>query len=402
MLYIDCGHTAAGPHYTGIQRYVRHTLRHAHALLGADAVRALAAGPGGWTCLPRLPGHPLEGLPPLELRGGTPRFDGNTHVLLADRFWHTGAWDALDSLLASPARISVVVYDLLSMQQPEWFDQGVGARFGRYLRRVLPRADRIVCLSSAVAAELAAWMAAQRIAGAGAGAGAGAAISVVPPGHRVWHGEPEAPPGLPAAWVDGRTPFVLQVGTVEPRKNHALTLAAVQRLWDRGADIGCLFIGQRGWLMQSFGEALARLPQWQRQLRWLTECPDAQLEWCYRHAAAVVYPSAGEGYGLPLAEAACAGAAVVASDTPVHREVRHRLPPGATVTLCAAEAAAVGRALQAALAEHRPARGRGPGRDWRAATDELLASLGLRGRSRSDQVEHAVLDRPDHVGLVLG
>jgi glycosyltransferase involved in cell wall biosynthesis len=396
MLYIDCGHTAAGAHYTGIQRYVRRTLRHAHALLGAASVRALAAGPAGWTCLAQLPEHPLEGLPALDLRSGPARFDRNSHVFLADRFWHTGAWDALDSLLESPARISIVVYDLLSLQQPGWFDPGVGERFSRYLHKVLPRADHIVCLSQAVTADLSLWMHAQGIAGA--------AISVIAPGHRVWHGQPEAPPGLPAEWVSGRTPFVLQVGTVEPRKNHALTLAAVQRQWDRGADVGCLFIGQRGWLMESFGETLTRLtqlPQWQRRMVWLTECPDAQLEWCYRHAAAVVYPSAGEGYGLPLAEAASAGAAVVASDTPVHREISHRLPPGSKVTLCGGEPAALDRALGAALRERRTT-GSSHGRDWHTATAELLASLGLRGPSRSDEVLHPVLDRTDHVGLVLG
>lgn len=394
MLYIDCGHTAAGAHYTGIQRYVRHTLRHAHALLGAASVGALAAGPAGWRCLPRLPAHPLEGLPPLELCADIPTFDRDSHVFLADRFWHTGAWDALDSLLASPARISVVVYDLLSLQQPGWFDPGVGERFSRYLRKVLPRAEHIVCLSSAVGCDLVAWMESQGIAEA--------PISVIAPGHRIWHGEPKAPPGLPAEWIDGRTPFVLQVGTLEPRKNHTLTLAAVQRQWDRGADVGCLFIGQRGWLMESFGEALARLPQWQRQIRWLTECPDSQLEWCYRHAAAVVYPSAGEGYGLPLAEAACAGAAVVASDTPVHREISHLLSASSKVTLCPAEPVALDHALKATLAQPRPKSGSGHGRDWRAATAELLASLGLRGPGRSDDVLHPVFDRADHVGLVLG
>jgi glycosyltransferase involved in cell wall biosynthesis len=394
MLYIDCGHTAAGVHYTGIQRYVRHTLRHAHALLGAESVSAIAAGPAGWTCLPRLPAHPLEGLPALDLRADAPRFDQDSHVLLADRFWHTGAWGALDSLLASPARISVVVYDLLSMQQPAWFDSGVGERFSRYLRKVLPRADHIVCLSSAVRCELAAWMHAHGMDGAD--------ISVVAPGHRIWHGEPKAPRGLPAEWADGRTPFVLQVGTLEPRKNHALTLAAVQRQWDRGANVGCLFIGQRGWLMQPFGEALARLPQWQRQIRWLTECPDSELEWCYRHAAAVVYPSAGEGYGLPLAEAASAGAAVIASDTPVHREISQSLCAGSKVVLCPAEPVALDRALQATLAQRRVTSDRGHGRDWRTATAELMASLGLRGRRHSDDVLHAVLDDANHVGLVLG
>ena len=103
MLYIDCGHTLAGTHYTGIQRYVRRTLRHANEWL-PGRVQALAATPQGWSCLPSLPAHPLEGLPPVTLHATGPHFDAQSHVLLADRFWHTGCWEALEDLVASPAR----------------------------------------------------------------------------------------------------------------------------------------------------------------------------------------------------------------------------------------------------------------------------------------------------------
>lgn len=373
MLYVDCGHTAGGKHYTGIQRYVRHTLRHAQALLGPGRVSALSASGSRWSCLPALAAHPLEGLPPLTLASGPPRFDAHSHVLLADRFWHTNAWDALDALLASRARITLVVHDLLSLQQPAWFPAGVGERFERYLRKVLRRANRVVCLSATVKTEVLTWTRTHGIEVAPA--------SVIAPGHRVWSGEPQRPAWLPPAWLDGRTPFVLQVGTLEPRKNHALTLAVMQQQWGKGKELGCLFIGQRGWLMEPFVDAMEQLPQWQRQLLWRSECTDAQLDWCYRRAAAVLYPSASEGYGLPLAEAATAGTSVVASDTSVHREVAGLLHGGSTVRLCEPEPFAFSRGLEQALSD-RPVRASLPERDWRHATAELLTAMGCFEASR--------------------
>ncbi len=167
----------------------------------------------------------------------------------------------------------------------------------------------------------------------------------------------------------------MQVGTLEPRKNHAHSLAALGRLWRAGDPVSCLFIGQRGWLTDELIHAMQALPQWGKQLLWVRECTDAQLQWCYQHAAAVLYPSAGEGYGLPLAEAAATGASVVASDTPAHREVASCFAEGG-VHLCAANVDAIGRALRAARAEGRSAEP-APVRDWRAATAELLDCIGV-------------------------
>ncbi|MEP6791200.1 MAG: glycosyltransferase family 1 protein [Ramlibacter sp.] len=372
-LLVDCGHTIAGAQYSGIQRYVRHTLRQAAHLLGTDRVGAIgAAADGSWRELAAMPAHPMEGLGPLRLHTTGTRavhFDANSHVLLADRLWHLGRHDALDQLLRSPARITLVVYDLLSLSSAQWFAPGVGERFGRYLRDVLPRAQQIVCLSHAVRHDLHDWAAAQglRIAG----------IDVVAPGHRVWEGTPETPAALPAGWRGGSHPFVLQVGTIEPRKNHAQTLAALRRHWDSGSRMGLLFIGQRGWLMEPFMDAMAQLPQWQRELIWLSECTDAQLDWCYRHAAAVFYPSANEGYGLPLAEAASVGTPVIASDTAVHREVVRQLAGrGEAVRLCEPSAENLDALLAQALTRPAAPRGTG-GRGWREATADLLNAMKL-------------------------
>ncbi len=370
-LFVDVSHTTATPHYTGIQRYVRHSLRQACALWPAGTVQAVAAGPGGdWTCLHEMPPHAMEGLPALPLYAGQerPQWRWDDHVLLADRFWHTGAWTALQGLLAGSASITLVVYDLLSLQQPQWFPPQVGQRYQRYLRTVVPHVSSIVCLSDAVRCDVLAWCAAEGLRAP--------SIHVVAPGLQVWSGGADcAPAALPDAWRPGRGRFVLQVGTLEPRKNHRLTLQALQQRWDAGATEGLLLIGQPGWLTDDLCAAFHHHPR----VTWLPECTDAELQWCYRHAAAVLYPSEAEGYGLPLAEAAALGAPVVASDTPVHREVLAQTAPGASVVFCALQADALARAVSAALA--LPARDtlRMPlpaVRTWRTATGQLLGAMG--------------------------
>lgn len=365
MLYIDCGHTAQGPHYTGIQRYVRRTLREASALLGPGAVQAVTAGQGRWRALSCLPAHPMEQLPALHFAATAPRWARGNRVLLADRYWHTGEWDALGELLAGSAEITVVIYDLLSLRHPEWFPAGVGENYARYLRRVVPRAERVVCLSSWVGREVVQWAQSARL-------GLGE-VRVVRPGHQVWAGPGVEPLWLPPGWRDGSVPFFLQVGTLEPRKNHLLTLQAMELLWNQGLEVGCLFIGQRGWLD---GEMLSRIeshPDRMRRLRWVSACTDPELQWCYQRAAAVCYPSVDEGYGLPLAEAAAAGAGVVAADTAVHREVVAQLAPQGQVRLCELSPAALSGALSSCLAAPRHGQ---PDkvRTWRTATGELLAA----------------------------
>ena len=400
-LLVDISHTLGTPHYTGIQRYVRHTLRQAMALdqqarLGGVApavpsVGAIAADDQGrWRSVRVLPAHPLEGLPPLRLPAldepgvGDVLAQHGTHVLLADRFWHTHAWRALDTLLASPATITLVVYDLISLRHPEWFAAGVGERFARYLHRVLPHVRQVVCLSGQVRQDLRGWMAAEGLAPV--------PILVVAPGHQVWspgwRNHPEAvhvnpPEGLPPSWLEGRERFVLQVGTLEPRKNHLLSWQAMQHLWSDGRTEGLLVIGQPGWLTGDFcrtlREAAAATRETAGQGRaprvvWLAECTDAELDWCYRHAAAVLYPSSSEGYGLPLAEAAALGTPVVASDTAVHREVAAQA--GGAICWTALHPAAMAATVQYVLDAARPAPPPHAPRSWALATRELVAAMG--------------------------
>ena len=123
-----------------------------------------------------------------------------------------------------------------------------------------------------------------------------------------------ASPGLrPVAVTPGRTPYFVFVGTLEPRKNLGMLLNAWRTVCARHK-IELVLAGRR--------RADFRVPlEPEPGLRLLGEVPDAELPALFSRAAAVLYPSFYEGFGLPVLEALQCGALVIASNDPAVREV---------------------------------------------------------------------------------
>jgi glycosyltransferase involved in cell wall biosynthesis len=114
------------------------------------------------------------------------------------------------------------------------------------------------------------------------------------------------------------------------------------------------------------------------RVRWIEKCSDPELDWCLRHARAVLYPSSCEGYGLPVAEAASVGATVIASDTVVHREVVRGLQAGSDVRLCPPDAHALADQMEHVLRSAPRTQAVTNPRTWRDATRDLLQAIGVQ------------------------
>ena len=103
-------------------------------------------------------------------------------------------------------------------------------------------------------------------------------------------------------------PYVLSVGTLEPRKNLPALIEAFTGM-SSGHDL--VLVGAMGW--QS-GETRAAVERHSDRIKLLGHVPDSDLASLYAGAALFAYPSLYEGFGLPVLEAMAAGAPVLTSD----------------------------------------------------------------------------------------
>jgi len=108
-------------------------------------------------------------------------------------------------------------------------------------------------------------------------------------------------------------PYLLMVGTLEPRKNHAAALHALVQLKREGLPHRLVIAGGRGWLFEPIRQLVEELGLVQ-DVVFAGYVPAAELPPLYTGAACVLLPSLYEGFGFPALEAMACAAPVVCSD----------------------------------------------------------------------------------------
>ena len=108
-------------------------------------------------------------------------------------------------------------------------------------------------------------------------------------------------------------PFVLNVGTIEPRKNLTRLIEAYARA-PRRKEFDLVIAGGPGWMYDDIYHAPEKFGVSER-VRFLGFVPDETLPALYSLCTCFVYPSLYEGFGLPVLEALACGAPVVTSKT---------------------------------------------------------------------------------------
>lgn len=321
QLLLDASELIRFDSKSGIQRVVRHIAR-----------RLLREPPPGFrTELVYLKGQKLFHARTLaqELAGIEPLAfaDEEVDVRRQDVFvgldlcwmW-SQATDLLQHMRMRGAKSYFVVYDLLPVLRPEFFNPPTTRSTRDWLNAVALYADGLICNSKAVETELRGW------------------LELHPPPRReplqlgFFHlgsdfdavaSEAEPLPEEAARVLKQleQRPTILMVGTVEPRKGHAQVLVGFESLWAEGVEVNLAIVGKQGWHVEQLAKRLKSHREAGRRLFWLKEASDAYLSAIYRRSAALLAASEGEGFGLPLVEAARRGLPVIARDLPVFREI---------------------------------------------------------------------------------
>jgi glycosyltransferase involved in cell wall biosynthesis len=117
----------------------------------------------------------------------------------------------------------------------------------------------------------------------------------------------------------GDGPYLLSVGTVQPRKNYGMLIKAFREVADK-YDHNLIIVGGMGWMHEPILEEVSK-QRLEGRVRFLGYINDRDLPALYSAATLFALPSLYEGFGLPILEAMACGVPVIASDSSCFPEV---------------------------------------------------------------------------------
>lgn len=298
---------------------------------------------------------------------------GDSFLGLDLHFCIPGLKAEIQNMAGMGVDMAFVIYDLLPHHSPQHFPVSSAPLFREWLDTIAS-SDRLVAISSAVADDLGAYYADRGLVG-----------DEVPDLHWFHLGadiEASRPTmDLPSdleARLGGLTsrPSFLMVGTIEPRKGHGLVLDAFERLWAGGVEANLVIVGKPGWEVKPLMARLDRHPERGLRLHLLEDVSDAFLQRLYDRCDCLIAASEGEGFGLPLIEAAKHDLPILARDIPVFREVA-----GEHADYFGGDPDRLTHAVEGWLARRAAGQvrtsGSMPHLTWRQSAQALLRALGI-------------------------
>ena len=306
------------------------------ALSAGDPIALLREGPDGerrfWVgrapkrirpTLVALRGRALPVLRPLlgrRLPPGVERADlaAGDLLIVPGAVWDNPAHIAyLETVARHGVRIVFVIYDLIMLNRPELTDRYSTERYRRFFTVASAIADSFFCISEWTRTEVVAELA--RIGRAGL------RVEAMPLAHEFlgMTSDADAPPRHPALKaLEGRR-YVLNVGTVEVRKNH-IRLAEAWRglIAEYGDAVPPLVVaGKLGWTIDAFRTLMDETGWLGGRIIHIGDADDRDIAWLYRNCVFSVFPSTLEGWGLPVGESAWFGRPCVTSNVSSMPEV---------------------------------------------------------------------------------
>jgi glycosyltransferase involved in cell wall biosynthesis len=195
-------------------------------------------------------------------------------------------------------KLTATIYDMTCRLMPELHTAANIQADESLAENVLARADRLIAISENSRQDAA------RLLGLDANR-----IEVIYPGvPEVYFGAQPRP---------SEQPYVLYLGTIEPRKNVDTLLDAWSSFRFR-SDFDLAIAGASGWAGE---KTLARLASRPAGVRYFGYVPEDELPGLIAGASAFIYPSLYEGFGFPVAQAMAAGVPVITSNTSCLPEV---------------------------------------------------------------------------------
>jgi glycosyltransferase involved in cell wall biosynthesis len=221
--------------------------------------------------------------------------------------WHARAYVSTSLILPSLPGVPAlpVILDVTSLQYPQ-FHTARTRLFERLLLGGVARRFPLITGTATAAHDIREWLRTD------------VPITVVPP--TVTTSQPAGDPDPVLARIGATRPYVVAVGTLEPRKNLSLAVEAVREIRRRGVELTLVLIGSMGWHTGTLDDVIVRAEA-EGAVRRSGYVSDGDRDALYSGASALLMPSFYEGFGMPLLEAMAAGIPCLSSNTPTLQEV---------------------------------------------------------------------------------
>jgi glycosyltransferase involved in cell wall biosynthesis len=245
-----------------------------------------------------------------------PSTGGGSKQLAAMRFWpgalRKSSFDIFEGMhlpLFKPANTPAIltIHDVRDLH-PEHSTMNRFV-YTTVLRQALRKADHVITVSAAMRAEILDFYPHKSVSVVYNGFDSNTLPSVTPEECDAFLRKFDLP-----------STFVLSVGHLERRKNYRALIQAMALLRDRGMASPLLIVGNDS----GEGQALAQEVESQHltgQVKLLSGLTDRELRCAYALCDLFVFPSAYEGFGIPILEAMAANRPMALSDLPVFREI---------------------------------------------------------------------------------
>ena len=252
--------------------------------------------------LPHMPSELYPIKPPQPLQGIT----GHVweQIYLPTQLRRRLLWSPGNTGPISVSRQVLTVHDAASLDHPEWFERKFARWYGALLPRLIHRVRGIITVSNFSKERI------MRLTGVEP-----ERVNVISNGVEPrFHPADSNSVKQVRIKFDLHSPYILFVGSLEPRKNLKILLEGWQLGGFDGATLAA--VGASGHVFQRLH--FDAIPE---GVRLLGQVEDDLLPALYSGAAGFVYPSVYEGFGLPPLEAMACGCPAAVSDIPAHREV---------------------------------------------------------------------------------
>lgn len=214
-----------------------------------------------------------------------------------------------------------VLNDLMPFERPDWFPDDFRAVFESALPLIIDESDILFCVSETTKNDVVAWIEQNRpqrlreiiVTTFDQGATVCETVDANSPIRA------ELRDFLAAIEPDAAV--FTQVSVLQPRKGQDFALDVFESRWRDGEKDRLIYVGRKGWKADELYARIVNHPQRGDKFLFVENANERELALVYDRSTALISPSRGEGYGLPVVEGALRGLPVVLSDLPVYREI---------------------------------------------------------------------------------